>query len=202
MNKPLSKIEWIKRCKIWHNSGKTETYNDAAFYPHVDLFIQPHLDPRTLGERKELAIRTITHLNKKQTFVDSSTYILQIPENKVLKNTVKETNVKKKTRTWIWLNVKNIKGPEGGKKVIYADHHIIYLSLVAMVIEFRCHDINSHLPSIDVFSDLSNLVRRIHHCFHILKPYFPGNFTFQPHHTFLPNTFYQPPLIFSVIFHL
>jgi hypothetical protein len=30
------------------------TYDDAAFYPHVNLFIQPHLDTRALqGEEGE-----------------------------------------------------------------------------------------------------------------------------------------------------
>lgn len=37
------------KCDI---AEKTETYNDAAFYPHVDLFIQPDLDPRPLGTGK------------------------------------------------------------------------------------------------------------------------------------------------------
>ncbi len=27
------------------------THNDAAFYPHVDLFIQPNLDSRTLHRK-------------------------------------------------------------------------------------------------------------------------------------------------------
>lgn len=62
MNKPLSKAGWNIHFKSEHHTvEKIETYNDAAFYPHVDLFIQPDLDPRALWIREEIIpIRTVT----------------------------------------------------------------------------------------------------------------------------------------------